>query len=722
MQEQQMRQRIFKLAGGRRRRRVLLATLASAVALGAFLISSALAVHDLSFQLDGDVSASTTTNVGGNTQMVDWNSLFDVSANGIVTQKDPLPTGFTATSFDKDFTLKATGSFNPADNDIFTTGSKDELAISGWQCKSSNNVTDKNDIMNAYSTAFTASNGDRILYFGLEKNDNTGTNDVGFWFLQDENVNCDGSQGTATFSGAHADGDLLIVSEFSQGGVVSTIKVYRWNGGANGSLNVANPIAEGVDCENTNAGDEACATVNRPPDGTTGNGTITTPWPTADKTDGPGNTLRTGEFFEGGVNLTANNLAGKCFNTFLADTRASTSTTSDLEDFSRGNLGGCQSKTTTTPSITSEQIPAHGTLSVTDSAKVDVTGVSSFKGSVTFFLCRSSELDSNGECSTGGTQIGSAKTVTSPGETVVSDAAGLTAVDNYCWRAEFSGDDAVGVPPSSDHATSECFTVTPRQPTITTDATDGPVDFGSPISDTISLTGTADTPGTDGIGPGGTINATNRQPADGTISVTAFGPDNCTTVAHTATITVSGDNTAYGGPGSSTQFTPTAPGVYTYVASYSGDSPNTLGVGNTACPDPTGAEAVTVRQIPTAVETKQRWFPNDTATITAAAGNLAAGGTVEFSLYTNATCSGTAVFSQTRTLNGGNPTEEVSTNNTSYEITTGYNDAADSNVGRHSWKVVYTPAAGDTAHTGSQSSCDAEHFNITYTNDPGPTP
>ena len=58
--------------------------------------------------------------------------------------------------------------------------------------------------------------------------------------------------------------------------------------------------------------------------------------------------------------------------------------------------------------------------------------------------------------------------------------------------------------------------------------------------------------------------------------MTAFGPDDCTTVAHTATITVSGDNTAYGGPGSVTEFTPDAPGVYTYVASYTGDSPNTL--------------------------------------------------------------------------------------------------------------------------------------------------
>ena len=73
-----MRNRIASLLGGRRRRSLLAASVA-AVAAGVFAIS-ALAVHDLTFQLDGDVSASTTTNVGGNTQTVDWDSIFD--ANG----------------------------------------------------------------------------------------------------------------------------------------------------------------------------------------------------------------------------------------------------------------------------------------------------------------------------------------------------------------------------------------------------------------------------------------------------------------------------------------------------------------------------------------------------------------------------------------------------------------------------------------------------------------
>ncbi len=702
-------------SGSKRRRRFQFAAILSLVALlGIFVAQPALAVHDMAFQLDGDVIASTTTNVGGSTQNFDWDSIFNSSG----TKFDPLPTGFTAAAFRQDFKTKANGSFDASDDSTYATGSKDILHINQWQCAHSNNVGGKVDIMNAYATAFTAPNGDQILYFAQERNANDGDANVGFWFLQDPTVNCSSPGGATTFSGAHQDGDLFIVSSFTKGGNVSTIDVYRWNGNdVTGSLGTTS-VAHGVDCKSTAGGDTACATVNGTTNGV--GGTITTPWLTANKDDGAGHSLRTAEFFEGGLNLTQSNLGDRCFNTFVSNTRSSQQLSATIFDFAGASIGECTSKTTTTPSITSSAIPAHGSLGVTDSAKIEVTGVNLFSGTVKFFLCRSSELDAQGECETGGTQIGATSTltnVTSP-KTVVSDTAGITAADHYCWRAEYSGDAARGVPKSSDFATSECFDVTPLQPALTTDATDGPVDFGSKISDTISLTGTADRPGTNGIGPGGTINATNRAAADGSISVTAFGPDNCTTHALDTTITVNGDNAAYGGPGSVTEFTPGSPGTYTYVASYSGDSPNTLGVPATACPDPTGTEAVTVRQIPTEIKTKQSWFPNDTATITATSGNLTAGGTVVFSLYNNATCTGAAKYSETKTLTGGNPTEEVGTNNTNFNITTLYTDAG--TVVAFSWKVVYTPAVGDTAHTGKQSACDAEHFSITYTNDPGP--
>ncbi len=119
--------------------------------------------------------------------------------------------------------------------------------------------------------------------------------------------------------------------------VVSTIQVYRWDGGANGHLNttpVINNEGGGADCRNaplTGAGDRAC--------GRTNTGTITTPWLTSNKQDGVGHSLRISEFYEGGINLTESDLGGKCFNTFVADTRSSTSLTATLFDYSLGQLG-----------------------------------------------------------------------------------------------------------------------------------------------------------------------------------------------------------------------------------------------------------------------------------------------------------------------------------------------------------------------------------------------
>src|SRR5262249_10158421 len=160
------------------------------------------------------------------------------------------------------------------------------------------------------------------------------------------------------------------------------------------------------------------------------------------------------------------------------------------------------------------------------------------------------------------------------------------SVGRYCWRAEFVAIAPDGIPNSSDSRASECFVVNPRQPLLTTQATTGPVTFGSKISDVAFLSNTAHKPGTGGPAGStdGSINpATPGDDAAGNISLTVFGPNSCAAadVAYgPATITASGDNTApgYGGPGTAFEFTPAKPGEYVFVVSYAGDSPNTLGV------------------------------------------------------------------------------------------------------------------------------------------------
>jgi hypothetical protein len=367
--------------------------------------------------------------------------------------------------------------------------------------------------------------------------------------------------------------------------------------------------------------------------------------------------------------------------------------------------------------------PADAAVAVKDKTVIDVSGVSSFSGSVAWHLCGPTAANSSVTCDSGGVDVGS-QNITAKG-TYYSPTATVTAAGRYCFRAEFSGDSSISVPGSSDHSAGECFVVAPRQPTLSTQATSGPVDFGQKISDTVTLANTAHKPGTGGAtgsALAGSINPTTLGgDATGDITVVAYGPDSCSTVAFTSLAIAASGNGSSGGAGSAFEFKPSAPGQYVFVAAYAGDSPNTLDISASACSGAPASEKVTVRQIPTQIKSKQSWIPNDTATVSATSGNLAAGGSVVFGLYDNAVCSGSALYSETKSISGGNATEQVSTTNTgSFTITSGYADAAGSLAGPYSWKVVYTPAAADTAHLGIQSSCDAEHFGVTYTNDPGP--
>ena len=703
----------------------VLFSLVVAAGMSVVLIRTVQAVHDLAFELDGDVANDPNDGSG----RVDWADFFTASSQAAPfggATNDPLPAGFTDAALRRDFDLRATGAYSTRDATTYATGSKDILPVSGWQCNVDNNVSDKTDIVNAYATAYTDPvTGDQILYFAQERNAQAGDANVGFWFLQDS-VNCVSPGGAVTFTGAHRDGDLLIVSAFTNGGNVSSITVYRWNipdptVDPIGFLDVDNPVAEGVDCRTpgTPANDAACATANAAP--------ITIPWLTAAKTLGVGHSLPAAQFFEGGLNLTQSGLGGKCFNTFISNTRSSQEPSATIFDFAQGVMGECESSVVTTPSISSPTIiPPTGTLTVTDTAAVTVEGVTSFTGQVEFHLCGPFAADATTLCESGGVPAGT-RPLTANGN-VVSDTMTITSAGRYCWRADFSASDPEGIPPSSDSRETECFLILPRTASLVTQAGAGPVDFGNPITDTATLTNTANRPGSGGPAGStdGSINPTTPGGgATGTITFTLYRND-CTTLAtgtglNPQTVNVLGDGTY--GPVS---FTPDAPGTYHWRASYSGDLPNTIGTfHNAACNDPN--EAVVVRQIPTNIKTKQNWIPNDTATITSTVGNLAAGGTVVFSLYANATCSGGAVFSQTVSVPGGAPSAEVSTTNTgvgpspgAYRISTDYLDAANSVTPTHSWRVVYTPAAADTAHTGKQSACNAERFAITYTNDPGP--
>ena len=281
----------------------------------------------------------------------------------------------------------------------------------------------------------------------------------------------------------------------------------------------------------------------------------------------------------------------------------------------------------------------------------------------------------------------------------------------------FSGDG--DVPGSEDDGTNECFLVNPRQPTLATQATSGPVNFGSKISDTVTLSNTANKPGS-----GTTIDVARGGVATGNITLTAFGPDsctrNCSRVRSRQPNRRTGDN-AVGGANTTFEFQPSAPGEYVFVASYAGDSPNTLGVAAIACASQPSNERVTVRTIPTSISSTQSVYPNDSATIGSTVGNLAAGGTVQFRLFDTPCqlherrCSadhrpGWPVVQAELHARWWRRHRGFSTTNTTVAV------SADLTV---AWRVTYAPSASDTAHTGRQSAC-TETTALDFTNDAGP--
>jgi hypothetical protein len=301
-------------------------------------------------------------------------------------------------------------------------------------------------------------------------------------------------------------------------------------------------------------------------------------------------------------------------------------------------------------------------------------------------------------------------TVTGNG-TYVSSPATLTSVGRYCWYAEFSGDELAGVPPASDGTieseagTGECFEVLPVTPAITTNAS-GPVEIGNAISDTAELTGTASFPGIPVINP-----TSLGADATGTITFNLYGPFDDTVTCDgdpvfTDTVNVSG-NGAY----SSADYTPTAAGTYNWIASYSGDDPNTLPVSG-ECGD--ANEASVVIQLQPTMDTAQEFVPNDSATITVVdpiGGDLT--GTVVFELFVDdALCVGDADGNADYTSDP-------------IDITTGVGDGLSQTVmsantvayttsSRFDWVVTYTSA--NPAHEDVTSACGNETSFITIDN------
>ena len=232
---------------------------------------------------------------------------------------------------------------SPAD-DIFAGNSKDTLDVSDWLWKVGE-PNDKNDIEHGFIRAYVDGNGDQILYFGLDFLANNGDKAVGVWVLQDDVTQVtDSTPPNFPFTGAHADGDILLQADFTNGGQLSRVDVYTW--GPNALLNeqVSNnsdlfKAFEGKDCDDeTGTDDLACAQVNDQVEDA--------PWDYSYKCVGSAqppecagltgvqqlDVFPISTFFEGGVNVS--DLLGRalCGGSVVFETRQSQSETSVVED------------------------------------------------------------------------------------------------------------------------------------------------------------------------------------------------------------------------------------------------------------------------------------------------------------------------------------------------------------------------------------------------------
>jgi hypothetical protein len=459
-------------------RRLKVGTLVLTVGLAASAVAL-FAVHDTGiFELDGNVVTD------GAPPQHDWDKVYSDSLTGLNTA------GATASSF--------TAEANPSASIFTGGGSKDPTDLNQWLWKDAGGLPDKDNLVDAFAARYSlpvsthcpapaGSTTCEVLYFGSDRFDNSGDAQQGFWFLQnpvgirydsngdgEPDTNCPASGGSSfTFCNPndgtavkHEDGDLLVISDFSNGGTVSTINVYQWSTATNGLVGVTGSTS--ALCSPSRAdGDGFCGIVNPT------NGTVTT-WPYTDKSGN--HTYLQGELYEGGVNLSALGFGDECFSSVVAETRSSTSTTATLKDFVVGSFASCQSGLTTTPSVGAGGVVSRGSP-VTDIATVTVgsPGNPTPTGTVSFFLCGPIP---SGVCASDGTPIGSGSLADKEGDATHGDATATSpqvntsgsplAPGRYCFRAEWPGDS--NYPGAQIHAgegNSECFVVRDSTATVT---------------------------------------------------------------------------------------------------------------------------------------------------------------------------------------------------------------------------------------------------------------
>src|SRR5437867_2466702 len=261
-----MSRKIIKVAmrvvgrhGNRVRRSGIILSLVMTVAADIALVKTVLAVHDTGlFQLDGEATSSTF--LPGFPATDDWDKVCH-QVNPAACPSGSNTTGAAAVSW--------TSETDPSASIFTGGGSKDPIDINQWAWKDQGGLPDKDNLLHAFASRYqksmvgrttpdpTCPNGTGpgtayptfdptkpcdVLFFGSDRIDNSGDAQQGFWFFQNEISLASNSVGGGSgFSGVHKAGDLLIISDFSNGGTTSTITAYKWDPSCTATGKAINP-------------------------------------------------------------------------------------------------------------------------------------------------------------------------------------------------------------------------------------------------------------------------------------------------------------------------------------------------------------------------------------------------------------------------------------------------------------------------------------------------
>ena len=369
------------------------------------------------FELDGNVTQDAAT-----PPPYDWECVFNNPAGHAGC---PPPASLMPSSvFQPDYVTP---------DPTYFAQNKDIQDVSQWGCITQNNPLAKDDILNAYGAAFIVPNtsaynaskrGHLIVYFGQERASSNGDSFAGFWLMQHSHT-CSGS---GSFSGGgHDPGDLLVVSNYTNGGGTTTVQLYAWNTSVTDNLQL---LGSGLTCGGTGTTD-LC--------GITNTAAFTEPW-------APKQSLTPNQFLEEGVDITdllpmPTTEQGVCFADFLSETRSSQQTTATLKDYTEGQFHFCVTPTVTTQQTAGTTTAAAMTVlagtPVSDQATLSGLISGTPKGTIDYKLYSTADCSGQPVYDSGALPL--VNGVPPPSGTTSQSTVGV-----YEWRAFYSGDISLG--------------------------------------------------------------------------------------------------------------------------------------------------------------------------------------------------------------------------------------------------------------------------------------